>query len=893
MIKRRWFEIFTVLSLAAFVGLVAFLAEQDDLSAAPPGGGRLSPASLDFDTCGCPSWFGEPTCEQRTHWSITKTTESGPFEDPENEPYSFTVTVTEGETEQTLTGEATLIITNSGEQTTYLSSVVVGLEKVATIVKGDALGPSGKNWIVLAYAIENESALCVDMAHTEYGDATATPGASVLLYDEEGNDVIALSSQLPIPPTLDNDGDGKRDEDPVYTGLNDTALACSIIDNDGDGLFDEDPIDFDSEGNPIDNDGDGLYNEDDPDDDGDGLVDEDGACEDAVVFVVRYEFDIAGLGIDGPGDGIVPSDDDLRINLMGTFVAGGKRGGAGPVDANCNGVIDTAPSDCDPSIDFCYDERWVRTVQQRLRFDPVPCNPVCDAVNLTDGGVTVNPEEGCVVVTGGEGVSDTIWATGVPGTSHDYFVSGTVDCDYYCTPYPDFTGFQGFLDEQEGLDGIVNMQVQYPYAGGPAYFQTTLTNAGELNGVYNGWCVDTNHTIAQSLYCARLVSSYDLSTIAGILNPDGTPSIAHPENFDIVNWIMNQNYVYSPCYDNLPPDANGNGYGEYLGDYTYGDVQRAIWHFIASAQSSSGLGSWSQLRVDEIIAEANAAGDGFVPACGDQVAVILQPVNCTNPGGTYQQVTIAQVTVVDVPGICEDCPPCEATVTNVAELECADGAEGLVEGSPAGASFDVICFPDENPPMKFCSQTQGGWGTDNCNGNNTACLREAYFDELFPNGLVVGDPDGIDGDGSAAILLTSSDAVADLLPTGGPSGILTADLTDPQTTSAGVFAGQLVAATLNVAYDAAGYGKCTLTGDCDFTYPPGTLGTLVYVEGCVADGLAGWSVNEVIAAANVAISGGGTPTGVSISDLSDALATLNENFVDCDTNIGCLALPMP
>ena len=41
----------------------------------------------------------------------------------------------------------------------------------------------------------------------------------------------------------DNDCDGLRDEDPVYTGVNDTANACAIIDNDGDGLYDEDDPD--------------------------------------------------------------------------------------------------------------------------------------------------------------------------------------------------------------------------------------------------------------------------------------------------------------------------------------------------------------------------------------------------------------------------------------------------------------------------------------------------------------------------------------------------------------------------------------------------------------------------------------------------------------------------
>jgi hypothetical protein len=304
---------------------------------------------------------------------------------------------------------------------------------------------------------------------------------------------------------------------------------------------------------------------------------------------------------------------------------------------------------------------------------------------------------------------------------------------------------------------------------------------------------------------------------------------------------------------------------------------------VEDAQSTSGLGSWNQNRVDEILVGANAYGEGFEPGCDEYVAVIMAPV-----GG--QQVVIAQVIMGMIPLVCE-CGECSTLVKNEAELTGED--PDLIEGSPNGASFYVECFGGGEPPFPilpgdFCSQTQGGWGTDECKGNNTACLRDNYFDEVFPDGLVVGDPE--DG---FYILLTSSEAVADYLPAGGDPAALTADQTDPETTSSGVFGGQLVAATLNVAFDAAVYGKCTLTDDCDFCCEPGTLGTLIYVCG-VHEDLLGLSVNDVIGLANTAISGGGTPDDldVTISDLNDALALLNEEFVDCDTvATGCLILP--
>jgi hypothetical protein len=109
--------------------------------------------------------------------------------------------------------------------------------------------------------------------------------------------------------------------------------------------------------------------------------------------------------------------------------------------------------------------------------------------------------------------------------------------------------------------------------------------------------------------------------------PEGL--VEYTENLDLVNWIINQGYV-----GQVSPD----GYGT----YTYGDVQRAIWTLIEDNNSTSGLGAWSQNRVDEIVAAAYASGEGFTPGCSDYVAVILQPVD------GQQVITIAQVTFASV-----------------------------------------------------------------------------------------------------------------------------------------------------------------------------------------------------------------------------------------------------
>ena len=201
---------------------------------------------------------------------------------------------------------------------------------------------------------------------------------------------------------------------------------------------------------------------------------------------------------------------------------------------------------------------------------------------------------------------------------------GTATCEYSATP----TGRYNLNALAAALPNQVTMSVQYPYEGAPAYFNTIVTDGGALNGSYEGWCVDTDHVIYQNTpYTANVFSSYE-SLPAGL--------VEFPQNFDLVNWIINQDFV-----DKSAAPLAGN--------YTYGDVQRAIWELIDDTASTSGLGTWSQAHVNQIKALAQANGEGFMPTCGDMVAVVLQPV-----GGTVQTITIAQVTFASLGVNCAD-----------------------------------------------------------------------------------------------------------------------------------------------------------------------------------------------------------------------------------------------
>ena len=157
-----------------------------------------------------------------------------------------------------------------------------------------------------------------------------------------------------------------------------------------------------------------------------------------------------------------------------------------------------------------------------------------------------------------------------------------------------------------------------------------------------------------------------------------------------------------------------------------------------------------------------------------------------------------------------------------------------------------------------------------CHGGNVGCIRDNGFAAAFPNGLLIGDQSGLNGaTGGFAALWTTSTAIRNYLPGGGPPSVLTADLTNPLSTPAGVLAAQLVSVKLDIGI-------------------AGTPGNLHFVK-CVVPALIGKTINQLVAIADQAVAGGALPSGVTLSNINDALTAVNENFDSCSSNGGCLA----
>lgn len=170
------------------------------------------------------------------------------------------------------------------------------------------------------------------------------------------------------------------------------------------------------------------------------------------------------------------------------------------------------------------------------------------------------------------------------------------------------------------------------------------------------------------------------------------------------------------------------------------------------------------------------------------------------------------------------------------------------------ADFTLECKEEENCSHR--TQTMGGWGAPP-NGNNPAMYLQNHFVSCFPNGVTIGCLTG------NTLTLTTSTAVKHFLPSGSTSGQLPNDLINPGGGYNNVLAGQLTAAVINITVDGC---------DPDFSAATGWSGDVTYVGGSFA----GWSVAEVVDAANQFI--GGCGSSYSATQFNEALTQFNENY---------------
>jgi len=206
------------------------------------------------------------------------------------------------------------------------------------------------------------------------------------------------------------------------------------------------------------------------------------------------------------------------------------------------------------------------------------------------------------------------------------------------------------------------------------------------------------------------------------------------------------------------------------------------------------------------------------------------------------------------------------------------------EGVDHCGNADTCCQHIYEEPCEDydCTYTQGGWGSecpDTQQGDEMStqpgCMRDYYFDMVFPGGVMIGDTTGADGYG--AVWQTAGDVEA-FLPAGETAAALTGDLLNPTSTPAGILAGQILALRLNREYSCAGVFEIVgLAPEIE------CYGEFVIPASC---GLfAGLTVDGFLAVADSAI--GGYPQvldvyGATFSDVNETATCLNELHNDCE-----------
>ena len=218
----------------------------------------------------------------------------------------------------------------------------------------------------------------------------------------------------------------------------------------------------------------------------------------------------------------------------------------------------------------------------------------------------------------GVGVDDKVYIAAHAGVCKKMFVSGGLE------------EVEASLPAQVTVSATHSYDVSYD----GAYFIIEIKGGTSLDGTYDGWCIDTDHNMNdESDYLANVYSSYDL--------PAGNLGIEYPENLDLINYILNQDYV-----------GKSSGCD---GDYTYGDVQLAMWELIENDVpywyfDDHGI-EYDPCRITEIVNDATDNGDEFIPGCDELLAVILEPTEITEDVG--------QLAIIGVPIPCEYEEGCE------------------------------------------------------------------------------------------------------------------------------------------------------------------------------------------------------------------------------------------
>ncbi|MCA8927064.1 MAG: carboxypeptidase regulatory-like domain-containing protein [Alphaproteobacteria bacterium] len=266
-----------------------------------------------------------------------------------------------------------------------------------------------------------------------------------------------------------------------------------------------------------------------------------------------------------------------------------------------------------------------------------------DGQSIADGQ-TVTASDGVqITLSGGELVFDatgTAYEDALVGTdtgaSYAYTVSdglGGVDSATVDITFHGTTNTLGTIETSLPTSGTLVLSEDRTYGG--SLFDVTLSNTGDAR--FDGVTFESADCLALfEPIDVGVDVPYDFYLAAEGSVPTGI--LGHPENLDLINWILNQDFASMD---------NGDGTGQ---TYTEAEVQGAIWGLTDDfVFVSSGLGT--QANAQEIHDLAVANGEGYAAGAGDLVGLVLDPTPEAEANGNVQPLIIG----VPFDDLAQDC----------------------------------------------------------------------------------------------------------------------------------------------------------------------------------------------------------------------------------------------
>jgi len=175
----------------------------------------------------------------------------------------------------------------------------------------------------------------------------------------------------------------------------------------------------------------------------------------------------------------------------------------------------------------------------------------------------------------------------------------------------------------EILPETATVAIDHPADNEESYFNVHVSDAGILNGIWPGWCIQTGAVIDPGpppvKYPTSVFSSYE--DLSGY-NEKYTSEVLMK-----INWILNQNFI----------ELDNDGKPDY---FTYGDLQIAMWTLLHGYDefddvvkeelkgtspnpfATSVIGKWTREKVNEILSQVKNITE-FFPECGGVIAVVF------------------------------------------------------------------------------------------------------------------------------------------------------------------------------------------------------------------------------------------------------------------------------